>query len=806
MQTFATNVVVEQENPSENEWYTLYGVHTPDESANSVKVYQGYADSATANGKVMEVQEVLVIDMTAHNLDHLDADEMNSLFSAWFDDTTIRPAPRDLTEDGEFANIKTEESLELYRNKQTIRGGVMADGSMLVYTKEDAAEITARQAIEGGSGIHENVYSDSSIITEADAQTAADNLLKKYGRVPVHLSFSSDETDWRPGTKLKANLPTFGISSDTYFLIEEVSIVDLGARNLRSLISATKKDDTDFSTQRSENYIDYFSKLAGSTVKTLKHAVDYTDLIPEGIYPGGTFISEKTIYSPTIAGTDGRFSGELKVGTGNDLAGISGVGTDGGDIRFWAGHATAASAPFRVTQAGELTATNVVSMAGTFTELMAGTEGAARLEMGDDSGPFIDFYDSDNDLRIRQISTGQEFWKNSIKGATIEATTRDVYTDLTISATSRVQITPLAVIYETDPAYGWMVSHEPDMSEWIFIREADRVVTERAWLGYVDTNFELYSQERDIKIHAGAYSVRLGSDLIPDTNDSVDLGSSTRKWKDFYLSGDASVTGNLTAGSIGIGESSPEEELHIRKVGGPALLLHDYSANNDGTTYSAINFWGSTDAYAAATPSAQIKFERTTAGAISDIIFSARGVAGGSTFGEAMRIDGSAGGKVGIGTSAPVGKVSIQDGSGFAIWAGADVDADTLTNNTRKFVRIGMPHYTNAEEPFSLIVGDSDGTDNFVKIGGGTSQGNAATEIIFYTVSTGDTTTTGTERARIDKWGKFDMSGSTFRLRSSETPASASAPGNEGDVCFDVNYMYRCVATNTWKRTALNSW
>jgi len=91
MQTFATNIVVEQENPSENEWYTLYGVHTPDESANSVKVYQGYADSATANGKVMEVQEVLAIDLTetfgAGN--EPTADEIETLIGIvpenWFD-------------------------------------------------------------------------------------------------------------------------------------------------------------------------------------------------------------------------------------------------------------------------------------------------------------------------------------------------------------------------------------------------------------------------------------------------------------------------------------------------------------------------------------------------------------------------------------------------------------------------------------------------------------------------------------------------------------------------------------------------
>ena len=37
-------------------------------------------------------------------------------------------------------------------------------------------------------------------------------------------------------------------------------------------------------------------------------------------------------------------------------------------------------------------------------------------------------------------------------------------------------------------------------------------------------------------------------------------------------------------------------------------------------------------------------------------------------------------------------------------------------------------------------------------------------------------------------------------------PASSSSPGTKGDVCFDSNYIYVCVANNSWKRVALESW
>jgi len=49
------------------------------------------------------------------------------------------------------------------------------------------------------------------------------------------------------------------------------------------------------------------------------------------------------------------------------------------------------------------------------------------------------------------------------------------------------------------------------------------------------------------------------------------------------------------------------------------------------------------------------------------------------------------------------------------------------------------------------------------------------------------------------KWG-------VLNVKNEKTPASASAAGTQGDIVWDSNYMYVCVATNTWKRTALSTW
>jgi len=46
----------------------------------------------------------------------------------------------------------------------------------------------------------------------------------------------------------------------------------------------------------------------------------------------------------------------------------------------------------------------------------------------------------------------------------------------------------------------------------------------------------------------------------------------------------------------------------------------------------------------------------------------------------------------------------------------------------------------------------------------------------------------------------------TMCLTTPKTPASATDTGTTGNICWDANYIYVCVATNTWKRAALTTW
>jgi uncharacterized protein DUF2793 len=52
----------------------------------------------------------------------------------------------------------------------------------------------------------------------------------------------------------------------------------------------------------------------------------------------------------------------------------------------------------------------------------------------------------------------------------------------------------------------------------------------------------------------------------------------------------------------------------------------------------------------------------------------------------------------------------------------------------------------------------------------------------------------------------LDINSDAIRIRTDQTPASASASGQKGQICWDADFVYVCTATDTWKRTALSSW
>ncbi|MGN7356700.1 hypothetical protein ACTHPF_04995 [Paenibacillus sp. SAF-054] len=53
---------------------------------------------------------------------------------------------------------------------------------------------------------------------------------------------------------------------------------------------------------------------------------------------------------------------------------------------------------------------------------------------------------------------------------------------------------------------------------------------------------------------------------------------------------------------------------------------------------------------------------------------------------------------------------------------------------------------------------------------------------------------------------KLDINGDKLRIRNKYTPASSHAVCSQGQMAWDDQYVYVCVAQNSWKRTEMSSW
>jgi len=117
---------------------------------------------------------------------------------------------------------------------------------------------------------------------------------------------------------------------------------------------------------------------------------------------------------------------------------------------------------------------------------------------------------------------------------------------------------------------------------------------------------------------------------------------------------------------------------------------------------------------------------------------------------QAMTLDAS--GNLGVGTTSPISRLHVLD----SLSGGQLIVSNSETNSATKYGTFATQHYTNAEEPAMCIGMECASTANNVLIGGALGEFNAATNIQFYTAAN-NTTTGGTERARIDSSGNFGI-------------------------------------------------
>lgn len=63
-----------------------------------------------------------------------------------------------------------------------------------------------------------------------------------------------------------------------------------------------------------------------------------------------------------------------------------------------------------------------------------------------------------------------------------------------------------------------------------------------------------------------------------------------------------------------------------------------------------------------------------------------------------------------------------------------------------------------------------------------------------------------TNYVEVNTAGALTVHGSAVIVHTEKTPASATATGVKGEICFDSSYVYVCIATNTWRRAEIKSW
>lgn len=63
----------------------------------------------------------------------------------------------------------------------------------------------------------------------------------------------------------------------------------------------------------------------------------------------------------------------------------------------------------------------------------------------------------------------------------------------------------------------------------------------------------------------------------------------------------------------------------------------------------------------------------------------------------------------------------------------------------------------------------------------------------------------GSANSTANNEGWVVINGSTIRIMNQRTPSSSSSDALAGEICYDSNYLYFAVGTNSWKRVGLSS-
>lgn len=124
----------------------------------------------------------------------------------------------------------------------------------IVIASSSQGEVEARQAVEGGTGVYEDVVDDASIESVELAHDKAGALLRRYGVIPEEITFETDQPGLKAGQLLTIWSPRHKV--DGAYLIDSATYADVGVGDqfLRCTVKA-------ISGERMDTWVDFFRKV-----------------------------------------------------------------------------------------------------------------------------------------------------------------------------------------------------------------------------------------------------------------------------------------------------------------------------------------------------------------------------------------------------------------------------------------------------------------------------------------------------------------------------------------------------------------
>ena len=352
-------------------------------------------------------------------------------------------------------------------------------------------------------------------------------------------------------------------------------------------------------------------------------------------------------------------------------------------------------------------------------------------------------------------------------------------------------------------------------------------------IGTISSDLTIGSTDTRIRFDDnGAITPRNSSDANSDA--TIDLGQSGGRFKDLYLSGTVKASGltyptsDGTANQVMVTDGSGNLSFASRSLWSSGGLSYIGSSNavvsqntpTGNTSTAKLNVFNGNSGI---TPQGNSTVFFDSSGnntlQMGTGTYNTAAIYFGNSFGanragievsqgggsmafrnygfEGMRLNSS--GYLGVGTTSPSARITAHGGGSYA-----GSPSGTLIQGRN----------TNSDAHAQLV------SNNFGSAGiyFGDSSDNDRAGVIYSNYSDRlDFRASGSTKMSIISAGyvginttapqsPLDINGNQLRIRDSFTPSSATATGNKGEICYDSNYMYVCVATNTWKRAALASW